>query len=189
MGTLELCLIAVGLAADAFAVSIGIGLSLRQALLKKALIVGLYFGVFQAVMPMIGYFVGSQFADKIAVFDHWIAFVLLLIIGGRMIRGSFNEESLDVEDSSLKPGKMLPLAVATSIDALVVGVSFAFLYVKIILAVTLIGIITLVLSMVGVKIGSVFGDRFKARAEFIGGLILVLIGVKILLEHTGILFA
>ena len=208
MSILELFLVAVGLSMDAFAVSICHGLSMKRANIIKALIVGLYFGVFQAAMPLIGYFVGSQFSDIIASADHWIAFVLLSFIGVRMILGSLKKEGCpdrecpadvcsdrscpggkrpDTEEVSLKPVKMFPLAIATSIDALAVGVSFAFLQVRILPAVSFIGITTFVLSMTGVKIGNVFGAKFKSKAEFAGGVILVLIGLKILLEHTGIL--
>jgi len=190
MGLLELFLIAVGLSMDAFAVAICLGLTMRSIRLPKMLIVGLYFGLFQAVMPLIGYLVGAQFADKIVAFDHWIAFVLLAIIGGRMVKGSFDKDEECAEtqaEASLKPKDMLPLALATSIDALAVGVSFAFLEVSIVPAVSFIGVITFALSAAGVKIGGAFGAKFKAKAEFAGGAILVLIGLKILLEHLGIL--
>lgn len=208
MSVIELFLIAVGLSMDAFAVAVCHGLTMQKASYKKALIVGFYFGVFQAIMPLIGYLVGSQFSDMIVSFDHWIAFVLLSFIGGKMIIGSFKKEGCkdrecpietctdrechggkrpDTEEASLKPAKMLPLALATSIDALAVGISFAFLQVRIIPAVSFIGITTLALSMVGVKIGNVFGTRFKSKAELAGGVILVLIGLKILLEHMGII--
>ncbi len=208
MKLLELFIIAVGLSMDAFAVSICTGLSMKKSSIKKALIVGLYFGIFQAVMPLIGYFLGSQLADRITAFDHWIAFLLLAFIGGKMIVESFHKEGCadrscpdgtckdrecpgkgrpDTEEAPLTPAKMLPLAVATSIDALAVGVSFAFLKVNIGLAATLIGITTLAFSVVGVKIGKIFGSRFKSRAELTGGIILVFMGLKILLEHIGIL--
>lgn len=185
MGFLELLLIAVGLAMDAFAVAISIGLSMQQRSIKKAFIVGLYFGLFQAIMPLIGYFLGSQFADQIVEFDHWIAFILLAFIGGKMIKESFEKEEIELcKEVSLGLKTMLPLALATSIDALAVGISFAFLNVHILPSVTLIGFITLLISMLGVKIGNVFGSRFKQNAELFGGVILVLIGLKILLEHT-----
>ncbi len=186
----ELLLIAVGLSMDAFAVSICSGLSMKKASLKSAAIVGLYFGGFQAAMPLVGYLLGAGFADKITAFDHWIAFALLAVIGGKMIIESFKKEDCPcgIEDATvLRPARMLPLAVATSIDALAVGGSFAFLQVNIAPAVSLIGITTLLFSMAGVKIGSVFGLRFKAKAEFAGGVILILMGAKILLEHLGIL--
>lgn len=187
MSLLELSLIAVGLSMDAFAVAICIGLSIQRKSIKKALIVGLYFGSFQAMMPLIGYFLGSQFADQIVEFDHWIAFILLAFIGGKMIKESFAKEDIDFnegQEASLGLKTMLPLALATSIDALAVGISFAFLNVRILPAVSLIGCITLLLAMLGVKIGRVFGARFKQNAELFGGVILVLIGLKILLEHT-----
>jgi len=208
MNLLELFIIAVGLSMDAFAVAACIGLTMPKASIKKSLIVGLYFGLFQAVMPLIGYLLATQLADKIIAFDHWIAFALLCLIGGKMIVESFKKEGCpdrecptetctdrecpggerpEKKEASLKPAEMLPLAVATSIDALAVGVSFAFLRVNIVPAIFSIGIITLILSMLGVKIGNIFGIKFKAKAELIGGLILVLMGLKILLEHMGII--
>lgn len=191
MGFPELFLIALGLSMDAFAVAICAGLSMKKLSLKKSLIVGLYFGGFQGVMPLAGYLVGSYFSYAILDFDHWIAFVLLSLIGGKMIIESFKEEgfpdSKSPSEASLKPSQMLPLSIATSIDALAVGVSFSFLQVSIVPAVSFIGITTLALSMVGVKIGNAFGMRFKSKAELAGGLILVLMGLKILLEHLGIL--
>lgn len=253
MNILELFLTAVGLSMDAFAVSVCMGLTMPKATLKKALIVGLYFGIFQAAMPLTGYLLGTQFADKITAYDHWIAFTMLVAIGGKMILESLGKKELESpkteaaiitqendreekttviteegviimeeeaaaaereeavnpereevmvaegeaagigseevvitpgqEEASLAPGKMLPLALATSIDALAMGVSFAFLKVNIIQAVLFIGLTTLLLSMTGVKVGNVFGTRFKSKAEFVGGAILVLMGLKILLEH------
>jgi putative Mn2+ efflux pump MntP len=184
MNLLELFLIAVGLSMDAFAVALCTGLTMNRFRVRKALIVGLYFGIFQAGMPLIGYLLGSTFADKIMDFDHWIAFILLGIIGGKMIWESFSPPDCNPEEeASLKCRDMLPLAVATSIDALAVGISFAFLKVAIVPSVLLIGVVTLVLSMLGVKLGNVFGSRFRAKAELAGGIILVLLGVKILLEH------
>lgn len=171
---------------DAFAVAICKGLSVKAVRPKHMLITGLWFGGFQAAMPLIGYLLGIHFADLIERFDHWVAFVLLALIGVNMIRESFGcdfEEYNDRFDAKT----MLPLAVATSIDALAVGVSFAFLKVSIVPAVTFVGVITLVLSAIGVKLGNVFGARYKSKAELAGGIILVLIGVKILLEHLGIL--
>ncbi|PWL52926.1 MAG: hypothetical protein DBY36_03710 [Clostridiales bacterium] len=188
MSLFELFIIAVGLSMDAFAVAVCKGLSMRRATLKNALIVGLYFGVFQAAMPLIGYFLGISLADQITAYDHWIAFALLAIIGGKMIYESFHKDA-DGEDEggevTLK--KMLPLAVATSIDALAVGVSFAFLRVSIFPAVTFIGVVTLTLSMLGVKIGNIFGAKFKSKAELAGGVILILMGTKILLEHLEVI--
>ena len=206
MNFIELLLLAVGLSMDAFAVAVCMGLRMSKASIKKALIIGLYFGVFQAVMPLLGYLAATLIADKITAFDHWIAFGLLLFLGSKMIVGSFKKEGcrdrkcpeetcIDREcpgkpenaEPSLKPAKMLPFALATSIDALAVGISLAFLKVEIAPAVMFIGITTLVLSMIGVKIGSIFGSKIKSKAEILGGIILVLIGVKILLEHlTGI---
>lgn len=189
MGFLELFLIAVGLSMDAFAVAVCTGLSMQQRSLKKSMIVGLYFGSFQAVMPLIGYFLGSQFADKIVELDHWVAFILLAFIGARMIKESFEKDNIDCidcieEEVSLDFKTMFPLAVATSIDALAVGISFAFLSVRILPAVTFIGVTTFLLSMLGVRIGNVFGARFEKKAELLGGVILILIGLKIFLEHT-----
>ena len=169
---------------DAFAVAVCYGLTMPKAAFRKSLIIGMYFGVFQAIMPLIGYILAAQFANKIEAYDHWISFSLLCIIGGKMILESFKkEDGSEAEEKSLDFKTMLPLAVATSIDALAIGVSFAFLNVNIIPAVLCIGAVTLVLSMVGVKIGNAFGTRFKSKAELAGGIILVLIGVKILFEH------
>lgn len=170
---------------DAFAVSVCKGLSVRQLKLKHALLAGLYFGGFQALMPVIGYFAGSYFADFISAYDHWIVFVLLVFIGGNMIKEAFEQEENLNDSFDFKT--MLLLAVATSIDALAVGVSFAFLQVNIIYAAAFIGVITFILSAIGIKIGNVFGSRYKAKAEIAGGIILILIGFKVLLEHLGIL--
>ena len=178
----ELFIIAVGLSMDAFAVSICKGLSMGKMRRTNALIVGLYFGGFQAMMPALGYLLGSHFQEAITAYDHWIAFILLSIIGINMIREALNSEEESC-DASLAVTDMVVLAVATSIDALAVGVTFAFLQVNIVPAVSFIGVITFVLSAVGVKIGTVFGCRYKSRAELTGGLILILMGVKILVEH------
>ncbi len=188
MSLFELFIIAVGLSMDAFAVAVCKGLSMRRATLKNALIVGLYFGIFQAAMPLIGYFLGISLADQITAYDHWIAFTLLAIIGGKMVYESFHKDA-DGEDEGgeVTFKKMLPLAVATSIDALAVGVSFAFLRVSIFPAVTFIGVVTLTLSMLGVKIGNIFGAKFKSKAELAGGVILILMGTKILLEHLEVI--
>ena len=182
----ELFIIAVGLSMDACAVAICKGLSVKKATLKQALIVGAYFGGFQGLMPAIGYVLGSQFQTLIVSIDHWIAFVLLGLIGGNMIRES-RESSCDVMDNSFTFKAMLPLAVATSIDALAMGVTFAFLQVNIVAAVLFIGAITFTLSAIGTKVGNVFGAKFKSKAELLGGVVLVLMGTKILLEHLGIL--
>ncbi len=186
MSLLELILLSIGLAMDAFAVSICKGLALRNARWKHAAVVGLWFGGFQALMPLIGYLLGSRFAEAITAFDHWIAFGLLLLIGAGMIRESFSKEEEKTGDS-LAFRTMLLLAVATSIDALAVGVTFAFLSVRIIPAICMIGCITFVLSALGVRLGAVFGMKYKSRAEIAGGIILILIGIKILLEHLGVL--
>ena len=186
MGLGELLILAVGLSMDAFAVSICKGLSIRQLKLRQALIVGAWFGAFQALMPTVGWLLGSAFTDLIESVDHWVAFVLLSLIGGNMIREALSHEEEDA-DPSLAPLTMLLLAVATSIDALAVGITFAFLRVDILPAVTLIGVCTFLISAAGVKIGNVFGSRYKSKAELAGGAVLVLIGVKILLEHLGIL--
>lgn len=185
MSLFELFVIAVGLSMDAFAVSICKGLSVKKAELKHALCVGLYFGGFQALMPLLGYLLGTAFAAQISSIDHWVAFVLLCLIGGNMIRESMSDEEEELNDSfSVKT--MIPLAIATSIDALASGVTFAALQVNIIPAVAFIGVITFVLSAVGLKIGNVFGAKFKNKAELLGGVILVLMGLKILLEHLGV---
>lgn len=181
----ELFVIAVGLSMDAFAVSICKGLSTKNVRREHMVVTGLYFGGFQALMPLAGYLLGSRFQSMIQRVDHWIAFVLLALIGANMVRESQGEaEHLD---DSFTPGTMLPLAVATSIDALAVGVTFAFLNVRIIPAAALIGVTTFALSAIGMRLGNVFGVRYQARAELAGGIVLILMGVKILLEHTGIL--
>ena len=186
MGILELLILAVGLSMDAFAVSICKGLAMKKAAWKAQLCCGAWFGGFQALMPLIGYFLGSLFIDAISAIDHWIAFVLLGIIGSSMIKESREDEEEEVS-ASFDVKTMLALAVATSIDALAVGVTFAFLHVNIVWAVTFIGCTTFVLSAVGVKVGNVFGMKYKSRAELAGGVILILMGVKILLEHLGFL--
>ena len=186
MGYAELFILAVGLSMDALAVSICKGLSIRSLKLRHALIVGAWFGAFQALMPAVGYLLGSAFADMIVAMDHWIAFVLLALIGGNMIRESLSRDDEGC-DPSLSVLSMLLLAVATSIDALAVGITFAFLRVDIIPAVTLIGVCTFLISAAGVKIGNVFGERYKSKAELFGGVVLVLIGLKILLEHLELL--
>lgn len=185
MGLLELFFIAVGLSMDAFAVAICKGLSVKKATPKHGLIVGLYFGGFQAGMPLLGYFLGSSFAKYIERFDHWIAFGLLGIIGFNMIRESREKEEELNDSFGFKA--MLPMAVATSIDALAVGVSFAVMQVQIGWAVAFIGIITFTLSAIGVKIGNHFGAKYKSTAELFGGIVLVVLGIKILLEHLGVL--
>lgn len=186
MSMWELFIIAVGLSMDAFAVSICKGLSVRKATMRHALCVGLYFGGFQALMPAIGYLLGSQFEALITSVDHWIAFILLGIIGASMIREALSHEEERLDDS-FAVKTMLTLAVATSIDALAVGVTFAFLRVEIVPAVCFIGVVTFCFSALGIKIGNAFGTKYKNKAELFGGAVLILMGVKILLEHLGIL--
>lgn len=186
MGLIELFLIAVGLSMDAFAVSVCKGLAMPKCTFKKAAIVGLWFGGFQALMPAIGYILGAQFQETIASIDHWIAFVLLALIGGNMIHEALDNDEEEA-DASLNVKTMFLLAVATSIDALAIGITFAFLKVNIIPAVCFIGIVTFIISFAGVKIGNVFGARYKNKAVIVGGIILILLGLKILLEHLGFL--
>ena len=186
LSPLELFLIAVGLSMDAFAVSICKGLSTKKLRLRHYLIIGLWFGGFQALMPTIGYLLGSTFEQYITAVDHWVAFVLLSLIGASMIREALSKEEDKVNDS-FSFLTMLLLALATSIDALAVGVTFAFLETPILSAVSLIGVITFCISVAGVAVGCWFGARYKQRAEITGGVILVLLGCKILLEHLGLL--
>lgn len=178
----ELLIIALGVSMDAFAVSICKGLSVRTLQPKQAGLTALWFGGFQALMPLVGYFLGVSFADFVASVDHWIAFVLLGIIGGNMIKESFSKEECDYSPD-FTPKTMLGLAVATSIDALAIGVSFAFLKVDIWKAILVIGLTTAMFSAAGVYIGRFFGCRYKSKAEFAGGFILMAMGLKILLEH------
>jgi putative Mn2+ efflux pump MntP len=188
MGFFELFLIGIGLSMDAFAVAICKGLGMERINKRDTLLLALFFGGFQALMPLTGYLLGSRFASYIERWDHWIAFVLLAFIGGNMIRESREQEEEEIEHGgSIRYRELFTLAVATSIDALAVGVSFAFLGVHIAPAVTLIGCTTFVLTLVGVWVGNLFGSRYKSRAELTGGIILILIGVKILLEHLGVL--
>jgi putative Mn2+ efflux pump MntP len=187
---IELLLIGIGLSMDAFAVSICKGLAMRKVNKKQAVIIGLFFGGFQALMPFIGWALGIRFQSYITNIDHWIAFVLLAFIGGKMIVEALKpeeEEAVEVMDPPLDIKEMFILAVATSIDALAIGVTFAFLDYPIGEAVTIIGITTFILSIVGVYVGNFFGSRYKNKAELAGGLILVLLGCKILLEHLGVL--
>ena len=182
MSIIELFILAVGLSMDAFAVSVCKGLSVRRLKPRHALIAGAWFGGFQALMPLLGWALGRQFESFIKSIDHWIAFALLGIIGANMIRESLKKEDEELNDSfSFKV--MLPLAIATSIDALAVGVTFAFLSVDIVPAILLIGVTTFALSAAGIKIGNVFGAKYKSKAEFAGGVILILLGIKILIEH------
>lgn len=190
MGIGELLLLAVGLSMDAFAVSVCKGLALRKVTLRAELTCGLWFGGFQALMPLIGFFLGTLFAAAIQTVDHWIAFGLLAIIGANMLKEAFSqeEECCCENGANLSVKTMFVMAVATSIDALAVGISLAMVgNVNIFFAVTLIGLCTCLLSALGVKIGNVFGSRFENKAEIAGGIILILLGVKILLEHLGVL--
>lgn len=186
MSLFELFIIAVGLSMDAFAVSVCKGLAMKKLSYKKAVIIGLWFGGFQALMPLIGYLLGSQFEQYITQIDHWIAFVLLSLIGGSMIKEALSKEE-EEENDSIDIKTMFLLAVATSIDALAVGVTFAFLQVNIFAAISFIGVITFTLSVIGVKVGNIFGTKYKSKAELAGGLILIIMGLKILLQHLGIL--
>lgn len=185
MDPISLVLISVGLAMDAFCVSICKGLAMRKPPIKSMLIIGLWFGGFQGIMPIIGYYLGTSFHSLIQDFDHWIAFFLLLLIGLNMIRESFDEEK--EQDADIYPMEMLLLAIATSIDAFAIGISLAMDSVDIISAAIVIAVITFAISVFGVKAGSIFGDRYNKKAELAGGIILILIGVKILLEHLGYL--
>ena len=184
MGFWELFILAVGLSMDAFAVSVCKGLSLGKIKAKHMCLAGIWFGGFQALMPLVGYFLGSFFADVITKYSHWIAFALLAFLGAKMIKESFESEELE---DNMGWKTMLVLAVATSIDASAVGVTFAFLDVNILFAVILIGVTTFAFSAAGVKIGSVFGEKYKSKAEIAGGIILILIGLKILLDGLGII--
>ena len=200
MNFIELVMISLGLSTDAFVVAISAGLTMSKVTIKKALIIGLYFGIFQAGMPVIGYILAVQFADNVSAYSPWIAFVLLSFLGIKTIIGAFKKEitpckickSCEIcsvenqnenKEMSLNPKKMLPLAVATSIDALAVGVTFAFLYVNVAIAVSFIGVITFAVAIVGVKIGNIFGIRYKSKAEIFGGVMLIGTGLYILLEH------
>ena len=211
MNFLELFVLAVGLGMDTFAVSICAGVTAAGATLKRALIIGLYFGIFQAAMPVIGYFAAVRFSALISDFDHWIVFLLLSFIGGKMIYGSRKkDDDCEAEGAggvggangtsgaggaggaggiggALRPAVMVPLALATSIDALAVGVSFSLLNVNIVLSVIVIGITTMAMSMAGINIGEVFGAKFKSKAEVAGGIILIVIGLRILFEHLEII--
>ena len=186
-----LFLMGVGLSMDAFAVSICKGLAMRKVNKKQAFVIGLFFGGFQALMPFIGWALGSQFEAYITSIDHWIAFVLLAVIGGKMVKEAVSEKGEDDKVEQMDPPldikEMFILAVATSIDALAVGITFAFLNYPIVEAITIIGITTFVISIIGVYVGNFFGSKYKKRAEIVGGVILILLGVKILLEHLGIL--
>ena len=192
MGILEMFILAVGLSMDAFTVSVCKGLCMKKATLKSQAICGAWFGGFQGLMPLIGFFLGTLFAESIQAFDHWVSFGLLALIGANMLKEAFSQETVDSCDidgeADLSFKSMFVMAVATSIDALAVGISLAMAgNVNIWIAVALIGIITFVLSGVGVKVGHMFGSRFEKKAQFCGGIILILLGFKILLEHLGVL--
>lgn len=190
MGLIELFLIGVGLSMDAFAVSICKGLGMRKVNYAHAVVIALFFGGFQALMPVIGWALGSQFEQYIVSIDHWIAFALLAFIGGKMLWDAFHEDDEDVEaqdDPKLDIKELFMLAIATSIDALAVGITFAFLQVDIVPAVCLIGVTTFVLSFIGVVVGNRFGTAYEKGATIVGGVVLICIGLKILLEHLGIL--
>lgn len=189
MGITELVLLSVGLAMDAFSVSVCKGLSMKKLSYRDGLVIALFFGIFQAGMPLIGYFLGSRFADYISSFSHWVAFVLLGVIGGKMIFEALHDEDETDEKVgfTLKIGELFVLAIATSIDALAVGIVFAAEGAHLALSVTMIGAITFALSFVGVVIGNKFGSRYEKKAEIAGGLILVLIGIKLLLDGLGVI--
>lgn len=186
MNIFSIFILAVALSMDAFAVSVCKGLAMRRFDIKKALIIGAWFGFFQALMPVIGYYLGTTFVDKIRAIDHWVVFILLSIIGGSMIKESFDH---DDEDATATVGlmEMLFLAISTSIDALAVGITFSFLNVHLFRAVSLIGITTFIISVFGVKIGNIFGTKYKSRAELCGGIILILLGLHVLLGDLGII--
>ena len=179
---IEIFLIGVGLSMDAFAVSICKGLSMQKVKKRDVFIIALFFGGFQALMPFIGWFLGRGFESYITSIDHWIAFILLGLIGINMIKEALDDE-IECVDDTLRIGDLIMLSIATSIDALAVGITFAFFKVSILSAISIIGIITFILCVIGVKIGNVFGEKYKSKAEIIGGIILILIGFKILIEH------
>lgn len=183
MGVLEISVIGLGLAMDAFAVAVCKGLSMKRMDLKKATIIALYFGIFQAIMPLIGFFLGNRFEYLIDKLDHWVAFGLLSITGVNMIYESLKNEEDDINDC-IDVKTMFILSISTSIDALAVGITFAFFKINLAIAISIIGVITFILSIIGVKIGNKFGDKIKNRAELLGGIVLIIIGLKILISHT-----
>lgn len=192
MGYIELLVLGVGLSMDAFAVAVCKGLGMKRVNYRHAVVIALFFGAFQALMPLIGWALGTQFESLVTPVDHWIAFALLAFIGGKMLWDAFHEESkegtaTEGQNEHLNLRELTLLAVATSIDALAVGITFAFLQVNIVFAVTIIGVTTFVLSLVGVIVGNQFGSRFERPATIAGGAVLILLGFKILLEHLGIL--
>ena len=183
---IELIFLSIGLAMDAFAIAVCKGLSIKKMSWKNAVIIGLYFGIFQALMPLLGYILGVNFQSRITNIDHWIAFILLVGIGVNMTKEAFSNEKEETSDS-IKFKDMVILGIATSIDALAIGVTFAFLKVDIIISISIIGIITFILSIIGVKIGNVFGIKYEKGAQLVGGFILIFLGMKILIEHLGII--
>ena len=184
MGLFEIILIGLGLGMDSFAVAICKGLAMKKMNWNKAIVIGIYFGVFQAIMPIIGYFLGVNFQNVIVEFDHWIAFVLLGSIGLNMLKDAYSKEN-DSFDDCVEVKTMIVLAIATSIDALAVGITFAFLQVNIVVSVVVIGVIAFSLSVIGVVLGNLFGNKYEKRAEIFGGVILIFMGCKILIEHLG----
>lgn len=190
MGIVELLLIGIGLSMDAFAVAICKGLNMKKVNKIQCLVIALFFGGFQALMPLIGWLLGKQFEVYITSIDHWIAFILLALIGGNMVKESMEKDEGEKEEEcpqKLDIKELFLLAIATSIDALAVGITFAFLQVQIVPAIIIIGVTTFVISVIGVFVGNIFGSKYKNKAELAGGIILILIGLKILLEHLGIL--
>ncbi|MDY4586896.1 MAG: manganese efflux pump MntP family protein [Oscillospiraceae bacterium] len=185
MGTAGLIFLAAGLSMDAFAVSVCKGLSLGKIKLRHMITVGAWFGGFQALMPLIGYLLGSAFSEIVSEYDHWIACALLVFIGGNMIRESLGCDEEEKQDPSITPGSMIMPAIATSIDALAVGVTFAFLEIPVGVAVGVIGVVTFTVTAIGVKLGSLFGDRYRKGAEITGGAVLIILGIKILAEGLG----
>lgn len=185
MTLLEIILVGIGLSMDAFAVSICKGLSMKKIEMKNTIIVGTYFGVFQAIMPLTGYLLGTTFSELVISIDHWIAFILLTTIGSKMLKEAYCNNDED-ENDNLDFKTMIVLAIATSIDALAIGITFAFFEINIIKAISIIGFLTFTISSVGVIIGNKFGHKFQGKAEVIGGIILIIIGIKILIEHLEI---
>lgn len=187
MGVLEIFLIGIGLSMDAFAVSVCKGLSMKKMDFKKSILIAIYFGLFQALMPLIGYLLGSAFEELVTKIDHWITFILLGFIGINMIKEAFEKQDESSYNDKVDFKTMSVLAIATSIDALAIGITFAFLQINVLLAIIIIGITTFILCLIGVKIGNKFGDKYEKKAQIMGGIILILIGVKILIEHLGII--
>lgn len=183
MSVIEIAIIGIGLAMDAFAVSICKGLAMKKMSYRKAVIIALFFGGFQALMPAIGYVLGTTFASKIAAIDHWIAFILLGLIGVNMIKEALGKDDDECLDDTLRFGDLIMLSIATSIDALAVGITFSFFNVSIVLSSSIIGFITFIICIIGVKVGNVFGEKYKSKAELTGGILLIVMGCKILIDH------